>query len=151
MNDASKVNCLNAQDKLFAKISPHPLKPEEVINLVRTCDSGCVATYVGLIRDNSRGHEVRSVEYQDTKGTAETGLLSIVRDATGRFPVNAMAIYHRIGVLQVNDINLVVAVGASHRGEALDACRFAVDQFKARLPTTKTETYTDGTIYRGHE
>jgi molybdopterin synthase catalytic subunit len=55
-----------------------------------------------------------------------------------------------VGVLKVNDINLVVAIGAGHRGEGLDACRFAVDEFKAKLPTTKIETYIDGTNYQGH-
>lgn len=137
--------------KAFAKISHGPLKPEEVISLVRTRDSGCVVTYVGLIRDNSRGQAVRSVEYRDAKGTAEAGLLAIVNDAMHSFPLNAMAIYHRVGVLQVNDINLVVAIGAGHRGEGLDACRFAVDQFKAKLPTTKTETYEDGSTFQGHD
>jgi molybdopterin synthase catalytic subunit len=137
-------------EQSFAKISTAPLKPEEVISLVRTRDSGCVVTYVGLIRDNSRGHAVRSVEYQDPAGTAEAGLMAIVKEAMKRFPLNAMAIYHRIGVLNVNDINLVVAIGAGHRGEGLAACRFAVDEFKAKLPTKKIETYTDGATYQGH-
>ena len=138
------------EEKAFAKISNVTLKPEQVINLVRTRDSGCVVTYVGLIRDNSHGRAVRSVEYRDLNGTAETGLLAIVTAAMTRFPLNAMAMYHRVGVLQVNDINLVVAIGAGHRGEGLDACRFAVDEFKSRLPTTKAETYADGATYRGH-
>lgn len=142
---------MNTETKAFAKIAHEVLKPEEVINLVRTRGSGCVVTYVGLIRDNSRGLQVRSVEYRDPKGTAEAQLLGIVNEAMKKFPLNAMAMYHRIGVLKVNDINLVVAIGAGHRGEGLDACRFAVDQFKAKLPTTKTETYIDGATYQGHE
>ena len=137
--------------RAFARIVHTPLKPDDIISLVRTRDSGCVVTYVGLIRDNSRGQAVHSVEYRDPRGTAEAGLMAIVNEAMERFPLNAMAIYHRIGVLQVNDINLVVAISAGHRGEGLDACRFAVDQFKARLPTTKTETYTDGTTFAGHD
>ncbi len=137
-------------EQAFARISQTPLQPEEVINLVRTRDSGCVVTYVGLIRDNSHGRPVRSVEYQDVAGKAEAGLLAIVQEAMRRFPLNAMAIYHRVGVLNVNDINLVVAIGAGHRGEGLDACRFAVDEFKAKLPTRKIETYTDGTTHEGH-
>jgi len=94
---------------------------------------------------------VRSVEYRDPKGTAEAGLLAIVVEALKKFPLNAMAMYHRVGILQVNDINLVVAIGASHRGEGLDACRFAVDEFKVRLPTEKTETCTNGTTLKGHD
>ena len=137
--------------KVFVRIVHEPISPEAVVNLVRTSDSGCVVTYVGLIRDNSHGQAVRSVEYSDPSGTAEAGLKAIIEEAMKRWPLNAMAIYHRVGVLNVNDINLTVAVGAGHRGEGLAAVAFAVDEFKARLPTTKKETYTDGAIYNAQD
>ncbi len=137
--------------KIFAKIVDRPISPEEVVNLVRTRDSGCVATYVGLIRDNSHGKQVKSVEYRDARGKAEAGLRAIIEEAMKCWPINAMAIYHRIGVLNVNDINLTVAVGAGHRGEGLAAVAFAVDEFKAKLPTTKKETYIDGTSYNAKD
>jgi molybdopterin synthase catalytic subunit len=133
--------------KIFAKIVDGTISPEEVVNLVRTRDSGCVVTYVGLIRDNSHGKPVKSVEYRDVNGKAKAGLKSIIEEAMKKWPINAMAIYHRVGVLNVNDINLTVAVGAGHRGEGLAAVAFAVDEFKAKLPTTKKETYADGTTH----
>jgi molybdopterin synthase catalytic subunit len=137
--------------KVFARIVHEPISPEAVVNLVRTRDSGCVVTYVGLIRDNSHGKAVRSVEYTDPNGTAEQGLKSIIEEAMKRWPLNSMAIYHRVGVLNVNDINLTVAIGAGHRGEGLAACAFAVDEFKTKLPTSKKETYTDGTVYKAQD
>jgi molybdopterin synthase catalytic subunit len=137
--------------QVFARIVREPISPEAVVNLVKTRDSGCVVTYVGLIRDNSHGKAVRSVEYSDPDGTAEQGLKSIIDEAMGRWRLNAMAIYHRVGVLNVNDINLTVAIGAGHRGEGLAACAFAVDEFKAKLPTTKKETYTDGAVYNAQD
>jgi molybdopterin synthase catalytic subunit len=132
------------------KITDKPLKPEEVINLARTTDSGCVATYVGLIRDNSRDKPVKSVEYRDVDGKASNRLETIAKEIEKSFPVNSVVIYHRIGVLKVNEINLVVAIGAGHRGEGLSAVARTVDLFKEKLPTTKKETYTDGTTYEGH-
>jgi molybdopterin synthase catalytic subunit len=137
-------------DRVFARITSEPLAPEQIINLVRTRDSGCVVTYVGLIRNNSRGMEVAFVEYRDP-GDAEQKLLSIINEAMRLFPLNSMAMHHRVGILDVNDINLVVAIGAGHREEGLEACRFAVDEFKSRLPTSKTETYIDGSTYPGHD
>jgi molybdopterin synthase catalytic subunit len=137
--------------KIFAKIVHEPISPEAVVNLVRTRNSGCVVTYVGLIRDNSHGRDVRSVEYSDPDRTAEQGLKSIIAEAMRRWPLNSMAMYHRVGVLSVNDINLTVAIGAAHRGEGLAACAFAVDEFKAKLPTTKKETYTDSTVYNAQD
>jgi molybdopterin synthase catalytic subunit len=132
------------------KITDKPLKPEEVINHAKTSDSGCVATYVGLIRDNSRDKLVKSVEYQDADGKAGERLEAIAAEIQRSFPVNSVVIYHRKGVLKVGDINLVVAIGAGHRGEGLAAVARTVDLFKEKLPTSKKETYTDNTTFQGH-
>ncbi len=130
-------------------ITQQPISPELVINQVKTNGSGCAATYVGLIRDNSRGKPVLSVEYSDNDGTAAATLQQIIDEAREKWQINEMAIYHRIGTLKVGDINLVVAIAAAHRGEGFAACQYAVDKFKEKLPTRKKETYLDGTCYEG--
>jgi molybdopterin synthase catalytic subunit len=132
------------------EITSHPISPETVVARAKTPDSGCVVTYVGLIRDNSRGKKVLTVEYRDNDGKAADRLNIIEEEIRRKFPVNRVVICHRIGKLNVGDINLVVAVGAAHRGEGLDAVACAVDMFKERLPTAKKETYTDGTTWEGH-
>ena len=130
-------------------ITKQPISPELIINQVKTNGSGCVATYVGLIRDNSRGKSVLSVEYSDPDGTAEAALQQIIDEARNKWQLNEMAIYHRIGTLKVGDINLVVAIAAAHRGEGFAACQYAIDRFKEKLPTRKKETYLDGTCFEG--
>jgi molybdopterin synthase catalytic subunit len=132
------------------QITDKPISPEMVVNQAKTSDSGCVVTYVGLIRDNSRGKPVESVEYRDTDGKAAEKLNDIAEEVRRKFPVNKVVIYHRIGKLKVSDINLVVAVAAGHRGEGLAAVAYAVDIFKDRLPTAKKETYKDGSAHEGH-
>jgi molybdopterin synthase catalytic subunit len=54
---------------------------------------------------------------------------------------------HRIGRLEVGDINFLVAIAAAHRQEGFAACQYAVDRFKDTLPTLKKETYRDGTSH----
>jgi molybdopterin synthase catalytic subunit len=122
------------------------LSPDEIILATKTADSGCVSTYVGLIRDNSRGKKVEYVEYTNRGDESVKILESIAEDVKKKFSINKMSLVHRAGKLNVGDINLVVAVAASHRGEAISACSFAIDEFKARLPTDKIEKYTDGTV-----
>jgi molybdopterin synthase catalytic subunit len=131
------------------RITDKPISPEAVIDQVKTSGSGCVVTYVGLIRDNSRGKPVLSVEYTDADGRAEAGLRQIADEIRQKWPVNAVAIYHRVGKLDVGDINFVVAVAAAHRGEGFAAVQYAVDRFKEGLPTAKKETYRDGNVYTG--
>jgi len=126
------------------EIAQEPISPQRVIERVKTGGSGCAVTYVGLIRDNSQDKPVLSVEYQDT-GSAERVLRKIAADAVKKWQVENIAITHRVGKLSVGDINLVVAVASAHRSEGFAACQYAIDQFKQRLPTRKTETYRDGT------
>jgi len=131
------------------KITDEPISPELVVNEVKTAGSGCAVTYVGLIRDHSRGKAVLSVEYEDADGKAEDRLREIADEIRQKWPVNNIAIYHRIGRLEVGDINLVVSVAAAHRSEGFAACQYAIDRFKQALPTRKREAYQDGSIYSG--
>ena len=131
----------------MVEITDKPISPELLINTVKTDGSGCALAYVGPIREESRGKQVLSVEYRDDSGTAEDGLRRIADEVEKKWQVNGLAIYHRIGKLNVGDINLVIAISSAHRGEAFDACQYVVDRFKETLPTHKTETYTDGSVY----
>jgi molybdopterin synthase catalytic subunit len=130
-------------------ITDKPISPETVVNAARTTGSGCVVTYVGLIREQSRGKSVLSVEYEDADGRAEERLREIADEIKRRWPVNNVAICHRVGRLEVGDINLVVAIAAAHREEGFAASQYAIDRFKQKLPTSKKETYQDGSIWTG--
>jgi molybdopterin synthase catalytic subunit len=129
------------------EITERPISPELVVNKIKTDSSGCVVTYVGLIRDHSHGKRVLSVEYRDTGGDAEDKLREIASGIRQKWQINNLAICHRIGKLKVGDINLVVAVASAHRREGFAACQYAIDQFKQKLPTQKKETYEDGSIW----
>ncbi len=123
------------------EVTDKPISPEVVISKVKTDSSGCVVTYVGLIREYSCGKPVVSVEYKDLEGTAESRLREIAGDIGRRWQLNGIAICHRTGKLKVGDINLVVAVASAHRQEGFAACQYAIDQFKQIMPTQKTEIY----------
>ena len=129
------------------EITTKPISPESVVNRVKTSGSGCVATYVGLIRDNSHGKRVVSVEYTDPRGMAKAGLEKIAGEIRRQWQVEGIAICHRIGKLEVGDINFLVAIAAAHRQEGFAAASYAVDRFKELLPTHKKETYRDGSTH----
>ncbi|MDA8123652.1 MAG: molybdenum cofactor biosynthesis protein MoaE [Deltaproteobacteria bacterium] len=125
------------------EITEYPLSPESVIAKVRSSNCGCVVTYIGLIRDCSEGKPVLSVEYRDPQEVAEAQLQKIADMVKRQWPISNIAISHRTGILNVGEINLVIAVASAHREAAFNACQYTVDQFKQRLPTTKKETYRD--------
>jgi molybdopterin synthase catalytic subunit len=129
------------------EITTKPISTETVINRIRTSGSGCVAVYVGLIRNQSRGKQVASVEYADPKGTAKAALEKIAGEIRRRWQLEGIAICHRIGKLEVGDINFLVAIASAHRQEGFAACQYAVDRFKETLPTLKKESYRDGSSH----
>ncbi|MFC2022699.1 molybdenum cofactor biosynthesis protein MoaE [Chloroflexota bacterium] len=129
------------------EVTEKVLSPEAVIAKAKTAGSGCVVTYVGLIRDRSNDKPVISVEYQDSTGKAATALREIADEASQRWQVENIAISHRTDRLMVGDINLVAAVASAHRLEGLAACQYIIDRFKQSLPTRKTETYQDGSVH----
>jgi len=133
------------------EITEEPISPELVVNKVKTDGSGCVATYIGLIREYSRGKQVLSVEYKDLKGEAASRLREIVGEAKQRWQLENIAFTHRTGKLRVGDINLVIAVASAHRQEGFAACQYIIDRFKHIIPTHKTETYQDGSTCVGGE
>ena len=125
------------------EITEKPIRPEHIIDRVKTDSSGCVVTYVGLIRDRSQDKQVLSVEYEDADGRAENRLRDIASEIGQKWQVNNIAICHRVGKLKVGEINLVVAIAAAHRQEGFAACQYAIDRFKEILPTKKKETYRE--------
>ena len=131
---------------MYIKIVDSVIQPEKVIEQAKTSDSGCVVTYVGLIRDNSHGKKVLSVEYRDSDGLAESRLRKLGEEIKAKFPVNDLALCHRVGSLKVGEVNIVFAFGCGHRQEGFAACAYAVDRFKEQMPTQKKETYLDGSI-----
>ncbi|MFC1913308.1 molybdenum cofactor biosynthesis protein MoaE [Chloroflexota bacterium] len=130
----------------MVEITEKPISPEWVINKARNDSSGCVVTYIGLIREYSQGKPVLSVEYQDSKGNARSILQEITNETRHRWQIENIAISHRVSKLRIGEINLVVAVASAHRGEGFAACQYAIDQFKLKLPTKKTETYHDSSV-----
>lgn len=123
------------------EITEIPISPELIVNQTKTTGSGCVMTYVGLIRGVSHDKPVRSVEYKDQDGSAGKKLQQIADEAQQKWKVEKISISHRVGKLKVGDINLVVAVAAAHRGEGFAACQYIIDRFKSSLPTRKEELY----------
>ena len=51
---------------------------------------------------------------------------------------------HRLGRLAIGEPSVAVAVASPHRGEAFDACRYAIDTLKATVPIWKKEFYAEG-------
>ncbi|HPG25892.1 MAG: molybdenum cofactor biosynthesis protein MoaE [Spirochaetaceae bacterium] len=128
-------------------ISDAPLDEAEVAARVEGPDAGGVVSFVGRVRDHARGHSIEHLEYEAYPEMAEREMEKIADEAGARWPGTRVAIAHRVGHLAIGDAAVVVVAASAHRAEAFEACRFAIDTLKVRVPIWKREVATDGAYW----
>ena len=126
-----------------------PLSLDAVVDEVRTEDAGAIATFVGTTRKRSRGRDVLYLEYEAYEGMAEQVMEQLAEDLKGRHDLCEVAIHHRVGRVDIGETSVVIAVSARHRGDALAACREAIDELKVSVPLWKKEVYEGGEEWIG--
>jgi molybdopterin synthase catalytic subunit len=114
-----------------------------VLKAVEDEKAGCVVTFIGCVRDQTDGRRVQALEYEAYKEMAERKLSEIGAEIAQRWCLGNVAIVHRTGRLEIGETSVVIAVAAPHRGEAFDACRYAIDRIKEIVPIWKKEIYGD--------
>jgi molybdopterin synthase catalytic subunit len=97
------------------------------------------------VREVNDGRAVTGMEYTAYRSMAERELADIVREASQRFGTRDIVVEHRLGVLELGEASVAIAVAHPHRGAAYDASRYVIEQLKQRVPIWKLEHYVDGT------
>ncbi len=121
------------------------LDPDALAAAVRSSTSGGLVTFVGYVRETSDdGRAVTGLAYEAHRELALAEMRAIGAEASERFGPARVAIEHRIGELVVGEAAVAIAVAAAHRGIAFDACEYAIDELKRRVPIWKKERYASG-------
>lgn len=124
---------------------------------------GAIVTFVGVTRETPgnpapgeedeagrhAGQAVLGLEYEAFDELARRVLEAIADEVAGRFDVRRLAIVHRTGAVAVGEASVAIVVAAAHRDAAFEACRYAIDELKARAPIWKSERFADGSVWIG--
>jgi MoaE-MoaD fusion protein len=113
--------------------------------------AGGAVTFVGSTRRENAGRIVTRLEYEAYEPMAIHELRKIAEEAGRRFTITRIAIRHRIGVVEIGEASVAIAVSAPHRGAAFDACRFAIDRLKQVVPIWKKEHFEGGEVWIGSQ
>ena len=107
-------------------------------------EAGAYASFEGWIRNHNEGRAATGLHYEAYRALAEAEGERILDDALARFAIADAACVHRIGELAVGELAVWVGVSAGHRDAAFAACRWIIDEVKARVPIWKHERYVEG-------
>lgn len=118
---------------------------DAVLESLRSPKAGCVVFFVGTVRESSTQKRARVDRllvgaYDEMATKMLRRLAERVRE---KFDLLDVRIVHRLGELRVCENIICVAVSAEHRNQALDACRWLIDELKKEVPIWKREFFAE--------
>jgi molybdopterin synthase catalytic subunit len=127
------------------EITPDPIDHEAITDSVRTNQAGAVCSFLGTVREMTNDRRTVALHYEAYPVMAAKLLAEIESEARSRWPIQGLALVHRVGHLELGEISVSIAVSCPHRQEAFEACRWLIDTLKERVPIWKKEVWADGT------
>ena len=130
-------------------LTEEPLEPliGELVAWATAPPYGAVVSFVGTTRSPNKGREVQFLTYEAYESMAKTTLGRIAGELRGRWPLGRVAIVHRLGRVNPAEASIVIVVSSSHRSEAFEAARYALERVKLILPIWKKEHLENGEVW----
>lgn len=121
-------------EKIATSISHHQVKTQ----------IGAHDIFLGQVRaDEVDGKTVAGIEYSAYDEMALKVFHDIRESAFDKFELSCMHIYHSSGMVKTGEICLFVFTSSPHRKEAMDACRYLVEEIKEKAPVFGKEIFED--------
>ncbi|KAI4386198.1 hypothetical protein MLD38_004152 [Melastoma candidum] len=136
---------LASEDRTLIEILEEgvPVNLAKYIGYVASPKAGAIATFSGTTRDTFEGKTVLELRYEAYISMTVHRLESTCKSVRSTWSLGSITVVHMLGTVPVGEASVFVAVSSVHCADALDACKFLIDEVKASVPIWK-EVYTDG-------
>jgi len=119
-------------------IAPEPINEAALLAERRMSSGmGAVIYFLGVVRGEEEGKTVSAIKYEAFEKMITHQFHLLFDEIEKRWPIESVRLVHRVGVVKVNEPSLWVEVIAPHRGEALAACQWLIDEMKRVVPIWK--------------
>ncbi len=137
------------QEDIF-EITREPIDKQGLEQRVLTGASGAMVTFDGVVRNQTSGRRVVSLQYDAYVSMAIKEMSRIGDEVRERWPgVDRIGIIHRFGELKISESSVVIVITSPHRRIAFEACQYAIDRLKQTVPIWKKEVFEDGEEWVG--
>jgi MoaE-MoaD fusion protein len=123
------------------------IRPQEIVEGLRAPEDGALVVFDGFVRNTFQGRQTLYLEYEAYEPMALAKMREIGSEIRARFPVDRVAIVHRLGRLEIGETSVFIAVSSAHRTAAFEACRYAIDTLKRVVPIWKKEYFAGGAVW----
>ncbi len=129
------------------EITAHKIDVQGIISSVYHPQAGGIDVFIGITRNTTSSKKVLKLEFESHKSMAIKELGKIVDNAKNKWDIKSASISHRIGIVEIGEEAVVIAVACPHRADAFEACRYIIDTLKETVPIWKKEVFEDGEIW----
>ena len=120
-----------AAQTIRVSVGSVPIDTEALVTEVGRPQAGATVLFVGTVRDHSEGKTgVTHLDYEVYAEMVEPKIAEVVNEATTKWPVLAVAVEHRSGVVKLGEASVAVAVSSAHRADAFASAEFIIDESK---------------------
>lgn len=99
---------------------------------------GAAITFSGVVRGREAGEPIVAIDYEAFVPMAERQFNLLFDQLAERWPtLESVRLIHRLGIVRVNEASLWLEVISPHRGEALAACQWLIEEMKRVVPIWK--------------
>ena len=134
------------RDQYYIEITRDELNLKKLYDLCVTEGTGGIDVFVGTVRDHFGSKKVTAIDYHGYPEMGEKVLQKIIEKAFDQWTIHRVAVQHRLGLLQLKEASVIIAVSSAHREEAFAACRYIIEQIKKDLPVWKKEYFANGDV-----
>lgn len=126
------------------EITSDPINIQKVFDAVQSDEAGATVLFSGSTRRWTGDKETARLEYECYREMAISETKKLVEHAFANWRLTSCAVIHRIGVVEIGEISVAIAVSSPHRDAAFEAGRWLIDTLKQVVPIWKKENWTDG-------
>ena len=135
------------QAKVICRLTREAIESRALVHELLRGEDGAVVVFEGVVRNHSQGRATRFLEYEAYEPMALEKMRAICEQLSRQFPIDRMAMVHRLGRLEIGEASVVIAVTSEHRKAAFEACHEAIDRLKRTVPIWKKEFFADGAVW----
>ena len=131
-------------------LTTEPLNSAAMHQLVIDPKAGAVVVFSGIVREFTDDRQTIAIEYTAHEDMAKKMLQKVIDECMAKWPIARMAIWHRLGYLNISETSVLIGVSTPHRKAAFEAAETAMIRIKQIVPIWKKEFDTEGQNQWGH-
>ena len=128
-------------DACTMSLTYDPISSDAVLRSIRSPAAGANVLFLGTTRDSCDGRAVSRLSYSAYPALALKSFLSIAEAARSQLNLQKVSIVHRLGVVEVEEESIAIAVSAAHRGPAWRGAEEILERCKERVEVWKMEEF----------